>query len=53
MREGKRCKDCKFYPDKCGYWVEGIRKKFKNATFLTEDTIHNCQDFSPKKGGVK
>lgn len=44
----KRCKDCFYYPDNCGYWDMKKRKR-ENATYCTEETIHNCSDFKKKE----
>jgi len=43
-----KCRDCKYYPNDCGYWDKDYRKKSKTATFLSEDTPHNCKDFEVK-----
>lgn len=46
MDKPKRCIDCRFYPDECGYWdnkkgifIDGNVGRLKN------DAEHNCQDF--------
>ena len=47
LNEGlKRCVDCKYYPNDCGYWDKEYRKN-KNLSFIKKDTYHNCQNFSP------
>jgi len=46
--KGKRCKDCEYYPNDCGYWDMKKRKK-ENATYITPETIHNCSDFKTKE----
>jgi len=40
----KRCMDCKYYPNDCGYWEKDFRKKNNG---VKKDTEHNCPDFSP------
>jgi len=48
LNEGlKRCIDCGYYPNDCGYWDKKYRKKNLHASFIKKDTIHNCQDFNP------
>lgn len=42
----KRCIDCKYYPNNCGYWDRDRRDK--NAGYVHETTQHNCPDFSKK-----
>lgn len=44
----KRCKDCGYYPGDCGYWDMRQRKR-ENATYVTEQTKHNCADFKVTK----
>ena len=54
LNEGlKRCIDCRYYPDDCGYWDKEFRKNNKQLGFLKKNTIHNCQDFSPLCSAVK
>jgi len=54
-----KCKDCKFYSLNslnCKYWDNKWRKKHPQASFLNENTNHNCPDFRRKiklKGGIK
>ena len=48
MSKAKRCKDCKYYPDDCGYWNMNKRKK-ENAAYVTSLTKHNCSDFKKKE----
>lgn len=47
-RPKRQCKNCRFYPDDCGYWDKKYRDKHKNASFLNANSIHNCRDYSEK-----
>ena len=52
LNEGlKRCIDCKYYLNDCGYWDKDFRKK--NPSCIKKDTNHNCQDFSPLCSAIK
>ena len=44
----KRCRDCQYYPNDCGYWDMNKRKK-ENATYITDRTEHSCEDFTEGK----
>ena len=45
----KKCKNCKFYPKDCNYWDKKHRKKDIWASYVNENTNHNCPDFKSKR----
>lgn len=46
-RPKRKCQDCRYYPEDCGYWNYAHRTA-NTASFLSALAIHNCQDYAKR-----